>query len=107
MDSNFEAVNIPRQPIGPETISPSLFAHFVLRSSNRPAMKDWYQTVLAARVVFENDYICFLTYDDEQPSSGDRECARSARGRCGELGSCSSRLQLQDAAGSFCRPIVA
>ena len=65
MDSNLETVNIPRQPIGPEMVSPSLFAHFVLRSSNRPAMKAWYQTVLAARVVFENDYICFLTYDDE------------------------------------------
>jgi catechol-2,3-dioxygenase len=65
MDSNFEAVNKLRQPIEPETVSPSLFAHFVVRSSNLPAMREWYRTVLAARVVFENDYICFLTYDDE------------------------------------------
>jgi catechol-2,3-dioxygenase len=65
MDSNFEAVNSPRQPIEPETVSPSLFAHFVVRSSNLPAMRAWYRTVLAARAVFENDYICFLTYDDE------------------------------------------
>jgi catechol-2,3-dioxygenase len=65
MDSNFEAVNSPRQPIEPEAVSPSLFAHFVVRSSNLPAMRAWYRTVLAARVVFENDYICFLTYDDE------------------------------------------
>jgi len=65
MDSNFEAVNKPRQPIEPETVSPSLFAHFVVRSSNLPAMRAWYRTVLAARVVFENDYICFITYEEE------------------------------------------
>ena len=43
----------------------SLFAHFVLRSSNMPAMVDWYSTVLNMHVVQRNDYICFLTYDDE------------------------------------------
>ncbi|MBM3646475.1 MAG: biphenyl 2,3-dioxygenase [Alphaproteobacteria bacterium] len=46
-------------------IAPSLFAHFVLRSSNMQAMVDWYSTVLAMRVVHRNDFICFLTYDEE------------------------------------------
>jgi hypothetical protein len=27
-------------------IAPALFPHFVLRSSNMPAMADWYTTVL-------------------------------------------------------------
>ncbi|MBS0540227.1 MAG: VOC family protein [Proteobacteria bacterium] len=46
-------------------VSPSLFAHFVLRTSNRDALRDWYLKVLNARQVFENDYISFISYDDE------------------------------------------
>ena len=37
----------------------------MLRSSNMPAMVDWYATVLNMHVVKQNDFICFLTYDDE------------------------------------------
>lgn len=54
-----------RQPIAPDAIVPERFAHFVLRTSNLAAMRDWYKTVLAARIVFEDDRLCFLTYDDE------------------------------------------
>jgi len=54
-----------RRPLEPEAISPAIFAHFVVRSSNLPAMRQWYQTVLNARVVFDDGNICFLTYDDE------------------------------------------
>jgi catechol 2,3-dioxygenase-like lactoylglutathione lyase family enzyme len=46
-------------------VAPSLFAHFVLRTANKRALVAWYCTVLAARTVFENDYISFITYDDE------------------------------------------
>jgi catechol-2,3-dioxygenase len=46
-------------------IAPDLFAHFVLRTSNLPAMRDWYRTVLNARVVHDNGTICFITYDEE------------------------------------------
>ncbi len=46
-------------------IAPALFAHFVLRSSNMAKMVDWYSTVLAMRVVKRNEFICFLTYDEE------------------------------------------
>jgi catechol-2,3-dioxygenase len=58
-------VHPPRTPIAAEAIAPSLFAHFVLRTASLPAMRDWYATVLNARIVFENPQICFLTYDDE------------------------------------------
>lgn len=46
-------------------IAPALFAHFVLRSANMQPMVDWYTTVLNMRIVQRNDFICFLTYDDE------------------------------------------
>ena len=46
-------------------IAPALFAHFVLRSANMQPMVDWYMTVLDMHVVKRNDFICFLTYDDE------------------------------------------
>ena len=51
--------------LDPKPIAPSLFAHFVLRSSNMQALVDWYSTALNMRVVKRNDFICFLTYDDE------------------------------------------
>jgi catechol 2,3-dioxygenase-like lactoylglutathione lyase family enzyme len=46
-------------------VSPSLFAHFVLRTANRAPLRDWYLKVLNARQVFENEYISFISYDEE------------------------------------------
>jgi catechol-2,3-dioxygenase len=60
MDTELEG-----RTLDPAPIAPSLFAHFVLRSSIMPTMVDWYTTVLAMRVVYRNDFICLLTYDDE------------------------------------------
>jgi catechol-2,3-dioxygenase len=62
MDSLADKV---RRPLDSKPISPSLFAHFVLRTANREPLKNWYMTVLNARLVFENEYIAFVTYDDE------------------------------------------
>jgi len=62
MDSHADKV---RRPLDSRPVSPGLFAHFVLRTSNRDQLRDWYRTVLNARLVFENDYISFITYDDE------------------------------------------
>lgn len=62
MDST--ADNLKR-PLDTRPVSPSIFAHFVLQTSNLPAMRDWYLTVLNARVVHENPMLCFMTYDDE------------------------------------------
>lgn len=59
------AVNTRRKAIAPDVVSPERFAHFVLRTSNLSAMRHWYKTVLGARIAFENDRLCFLTYDDE------------------------------------------
>ncbi|HEY6980272.1 VOC family protein [Reyranella sp.] len=62
MDSHAGQVG---RPLDGKPVAPSLFAHFVLRTANKRALVDWYCTVLAARPVFENDYISFVTYDDE------------------------------------------
>ena len=46
-------------------IAPARLAHFVLRTGNFDAMRTWYQTVLGAHAVFENEHLSFMTYDDE------------------------------------------
>jgi catechol 2,3-dioxygenase-like lactoylglutathione lyase family enzyme len=46
-------------------ISPAKFAHFVLRTGQIDRVAEWYRIVLNARIVFRNDMLCFLSYDDE------------------------------------------
>ncbi len=46
-------------------IRPSKFAHVVLRTNRFRETVDWYRTVLHAWPVFENDFLAFVTYDDE------------------------------------------
>jgi catechol-2,3-dioxygenase len=65
MDATPDMTRRPREPVRPEAICPALFAHFVVRTSNFSAMKDWYLTVLNARVVHDDGRLCFMTYDDE------------------------------------------
>jgi catechol 2,3-dioxygenase-like lactoylglutathione lyase family enzyme len=57
----------PMRQLSPATrpISPAKFAHFVLRTGQLETMAKWYQAVLAARVVFRDERLCFLSYDDE------------------------------------------
>lgn len=45
--------------------SPAQLAHVVMRTGQYEAMVDWYAKVLDADIVFANDQITFLTYDDE------------------------------------------
>lgn len=54
-----------RQLDATRPISPAKFAHFVLRTGQFDRMIAWYQTVLAARIVFRDEMLCFLSYDDE------------------------------------------
>jgi catechol-2,3-dioxygenase len=56
---------VKSRTLDPKPIAPSLFAHFVLRSSNMQRVVDWYAAALNMRVVKHNDFITFLTYDDE------------------------------------------
>jgi catechol-2,3-dioxygenase len=45
--------------------SPDAFAHVVLRTSNYDKMIEWYRSLLNAEIVFRNDQLCFMTYDEE------------------------------------------
>ncbi len=45
--------------------SPRKLAHIALATNDVARMRDWYCAVLEARVVFENEMLCFTTYDDE------------------------------------------
>ena len=45
--------------------SPARLAHVVFRTSDLPALRDFYLTLLEGTVSFENRRICFLTYDEE------------------------------------------
>ena len=40
-------------------------AHVVFQTNQVPAMREFYCTLLQAEVVFENEQMCFITYDDE------------------------------------------
>lgn len=44
---------------------PIKFAHVVLRTSRFSEQLDWWTTVLEAEVRYGNDFIAFLSYDDE------------------------------------------
>ena len=48
-----------------KVISPSKLAHVVLRTSRFEHMKRFYCNFLGGRIVHANDYLAFITYDDE------------------------------------------
>jgi len=50
--------------------SPKKLAHVVFRTGRLAEMRDWYCTVLEARVAFGNDFLAFLTYDEEHHRIG-------------------------------------
>ncbi|KAJ3548969.1 hypothetical protein NM208_g564 [Fusarium decemcellulare] len=48
-----------------KVLSPSRLAHIVLRTPNFKAMVGFYKAILGAHAVYENDFLSFLTYDEE------------------------------------------
>jgi len=59
------AIGIENNGVVVRTVPPSKLAHFVLRTSRYDAIIDWYTATLHARVVFRNEQLAFLTYDEE------------------------------------------
>ena len=47
------------------TIHPAKLAHFVIRTPRFEESRRWWMTVLGAEPRHENDFVTFLTYDDE------------------------------------------
>jgi len=54
-----------RVPEPNTALSPVKLSHVVLGTNNLEGMRDWYRSVLGAELMFENDRIIFLTFDDE------------------------------------------
>lgn len=45
--------------------TPAKMAHFVLQSNQRTNLVSWYSALLRCNIMFENEQITFLTFDDE------------------------------------------
>lgn len=45
--------------------SPTKLSHIVLQTNKPREMREWYCTVLGAETLYENEFISFITYDDE------------------------------------------
>jgi catechol 2,3-dioxygenase-like lactoylglutathione lyase family enzyme len=54
----------------PSRVRPSKLAHIVLTTPDLPRARSWYLKVLDAHVAYENDRVCFLSYDDEHHRLG-------------------------------------
>lgn len=65
-------MNAPRRlPDAQATpVRPVKLAHVVLRVSELERSRAWYLKVLEARPAFENEMVCFLTYDEEHHRIG-------------------------------------
>ncbi|KIW76364.1 hypothetical protein Z517_11110 [Fonsecaea pedrosoi CBS 271.37] len=50
---------------GTKVLSPSTLAHVVLRTNNFSGMRDFYTTFLGGTITYGNDFISFITYDEE------------------------------------------
>jgi catechol-2,3-dioxygenase len=94
-----------------EIIKPTRLAHFVLRSNHYAETKAWYQKVLGAHPVFDNPFVCFMTYDEEHhrvaiintadapdgvPGTAGVDHIAFTFGTLGELLSTYRRLQAED-----------
>ena len=52
------------EPHSPD-VRPSRFSHLVVKTAELKPMVAWYKTVLNAQPMYENERVCFLTYDEE------------------------------------------
>jgi catechol-2,3-dioxygenase len=50
---------------GLRPIAPAKLSHAVLRTNHLKEMVEWYKTVLNAEVLYQNDFLVFMTYDEE------------------------------------------
>ena len=50
---------------GARRISPAKLSHAVLRTTRLKEMVEWYTTVLNAEILYQNDFLVFMTYDEE------------------------------------------
>lgn len=58
MGTDFDAVS-------DHVVSPTKLAHVVLRTGNFSEMVDFYKTFLGGQVIYENEMLAFISYDEE------------------------------------------
>lgn len=51
-------------------LMPAKLSHVVFRTAKLKQMRQWYLTMLNGHVQYENDNVCFLTYDEEHHRIG-------------------------------------
>lgn len=51
--------------VGDAVLRPHYFAHAVLRTANYLPMREFYKTFLGGHATYENEKLCFITYDEE------------------------------------------
>ncbi|KAJ3546056.1 hypothetical protein NM208_g2204 [Fusarium decemcellulare] len=51
--------------VGDSVLRPHYFAHVVLRTANYLPMREFYKTFLGGHATYENEKLCFITYDEE------------------------------------------
>lgn len=66
---------------------PVKLSHLVIRTGDMARLRAWYLTVLSARVSYENELVCFATYDDEHHRIGIVQLPGMAAGPGGACGS--------------------
>ncbi|MGB3770474.1 MAG: VOC family protein [Rhodococcus sp. (in: high G+C Gram-positive bacteria)] len=55
----------PAEVAGRQRLGPDYIAHWVVKSARTEQMVEWYGTVFGAEIVYQDDGITFLTWDDE------------------------------------------
>ncbi|MEM7019994.1 MAG: VOC family protein [Pseudomonadota bacterium] len=59
-------MNTAQIPVpGPKGQRPHRFSHMLLQTPKFQEMAPWYKCLLSANAMFENEIVCFMTYDDE------------------------------------------
>lgn len=53
------------EEVGSSVTSPSMLAHVVLRTGNLAKMVEFYTTFLGGTITYGNDFLSFITYDEE------------------------------------------
>ena len=54
-----------QSPVLNTTAKPAYISHYAIRALRYKEMIDWYKTVFRARIQHQNEFLAFMTYDEE------------------------------------------
>ncbi|RMI97186.1 hypothetical protein CDV36_016250 [Fusarium kuroshium] len=61
----FQKNDLGYDEVGDTVLRPHYFAHVVLRTAKYLPMRNFYKTFLGGHATYENEKLCFITYDEE------------------------------------------